>query len=394
MREIHLDPLGGAAGDMFVAALLHLRPDLEAGLARALALCPLLEGVSCEAVAHNDGVLTGKRFRVNREGHDDHHHHHHHVAWRDIRAALTSSALDDKTKAHAVAIFERLAIAEGRVHGVDPERIEFHEVGAWDSIADIVAAAYLIGEIGAARWTVGALPLGAGRVRSAHGWLPVPAPATAILIEGFATVDDGIGGERVTPTGAAILAHLCDPAAPPSRTPRRLVGAGHGFGTRKLPGVSNCLRALAFEPQTGAAAERVAVLECEIDDQTGEDLAAGLERLRACPGVLDVIQAPVFGKKGRMMTHLRVLAEESAREAAAAAIFEETTTIGLRCSIVERRTLARQAETVELDGRAVRRKRVTRPSGMTVKAEADDLAGAAGQAARATLRRRAEQGEA
>ena len=394
MLEIHLDPLGGAAGDMFVAALLHWRPDLEAGLVRALSLCPLIEGVSFEAPAHNDGVLAGRRFLVRREAHDDHdhhHHHHHHVSWRGIREALLACALDRRTVGHAVAIFARLAEAEGRVHGVDPERIEFHEVGAWDSIADIVAAAWLIGEIGAARWTVGALPLGSGRVRTAHGLLPIPAPATAILIEGFATIDDGIGGERVTPTGAAILRHLCDPAAPASRAPRRLIAAGHGFGTRKLPGVSNCLRVVAFESGAAEAAERVAVLECEIDDQTGEDLAQGVERLRALAGVLDVIQAPVYGKKGRMMTHLRVLAEEGAQEAAAAAIFEETTTLGLRFSVVERRTLTRLAETVDIDGRAVRRKLAARPSGVTVKAEADDLAGAGGQAARAALRRRAEQ---
>jgi hypothetical protein len=388
MLDLHLDPLGGIAGDMFVAALLHWRPDLEPGLKRALALCPGLGGVQTEVLAHDDGVLTGRRFLVRREGDD---HHHHHVAWRDIRESLTASALDPLTVQHAVAIFSHLAAAEARVHGVDPEQVEFHEVGAWDSIADIVAAAHLIGEIGATRWTVGPLPLGGGRVRTAHGWLPVPAPATALLLEGFATLDDGIGGERVTPTGAAILRHLCDPAAAPQRTPRRLVGSGHGFGTRKLPGVSNCLRVLAFEAAEASAAERVAVLECEIDDQTGEDLAQGIERLRATAGVLDVIQAPAFGKKGRAVTQLRVLARPEAREAALAAIFEQTTTIGVRHALVERTALPRRAETVEIDGRAVRRKVVARPSGPTAKAEADDVAQAGGHAAREALRRRAEE---
>lgn len=386
--ELHLDPLGGIAGDMFVAALLHWRPDLEAGLARTLALCPGLDGVQTESPAHGDGVLTGRRFLVRCGAKDQHQH----VAWRGIREALEASALDPATVGQAVAIFSHLAAAEARVHGVDPERIEFHEVGAWDSVADIVAAAWLIGEIGAARWTVGPLPLGGGRVRTAHGLLPVPAPATAILLEGFAMLDDGVTGERVTPTGAAILRHLCDPAAPPRRAPRRLVGSGHGFGTRKLPGVSNCLRVLAFEPtEEGRPSERVAVLECEIDDQTGEDLALGIERLRGQAGVLDVIQAPAFGKKGRVVTQLRVLAEPGARETALAAIFEQTTTIGVRHALVERMALPRRAETVEIDGLAVRRKVVERSSGPTAKAEADDVAGAGGHAAREALRRRAEE---
>jgi len=400
MLELHLDPLGGVAGDMFVAALLHLRPDLETGLAQAISLCPMIEGVDVEFVRHDDGTLTGRRFVVRRDNspnteHRHHHdslpHEHGHSDWRRIRAALTTSKLDRKTVQHAGAIFSHLAAAEARVHGVDAEDVSFHEVGAWDSIADIVAAAWLIAEIDAARWTVGALPLGSGRVRTAHGLLPVPAPATAILLEGFLMIDDGVGGERVTPTGAAIVRHLCDPTGS-SRATRRLVGSGYGFGARKIPGLSNCLRVLAFDAiESLAAPERVAVLECEIDDQTGEDLAQAIDNLRALAGVLDVVQAPVFGKKGRMMTHLRVLADPRAREDALAAIFEETTTIGVRHSLVERSVLPRQTQALDVNGRAIRRKLVERPSGRTAKAEADDLVGVAGQAARAELRRRVEQ---
>jgi uncharacterized protein (TIGR00299 family) protein len=399
MLEMHLDPLGGVAGDMFVAALLHLRPDLEAGLARTIAICPLLDHVDVSLVPHEDGVLTGRRFVARRECHTttgrgpeiDHALSHAHVDWRHIREALATSRLDNKTIEHAIAIFSHLAAAEARVHGVDPEEVRFHEVGAWDSIADIVAAAWLIAEIDAVRWTVGPLPLGSGRIRSAHGWLPAPAPATAILLEGFLTIDDGIPGERVTPTGAAIVRYLCDPAHS-QRAPRRLIGSGHGFGARKMTGLSNCVRVLAFETVEAIhAPERVAVLECEIDDQTGEDLAQAVDHLRARAGVLDVIQAPVFGKKGRMMTHLRVLAEPVARDEALAAIFEETTTIGVRHWLVERSVLERRAETLDMDGRLVRRKVVSRPSGRTAKAEADDLAGAGGQASRAALRRRVEQ---
>lgn len=423
MLDIHLDPLGGIAGDMFAAAILDLRPDLQEGLGRALASCPLLDHVEVELVAHNDGILTGKRFIVRRYGcqaeddvaghhhhhahahahehehhhhhHDDDHdhsdHHHEHADWRLIREALAASDLDAEAVRHAIGIFTLLAAAEAKVHGVAPEDVRFHEVGAWDSIADIVAAGWLIARLGAARWTVGSLPLGGGRVRTAHGLLPVPAPATALLLQGFQTIDDGIGGERVTPTGAAIVSYLCR-SAEASVGPRRLTGSAHGFGTKRLPGVSNCLRLLAFETNetTVLTASRVAVLECEIDDQTSEDLAQAIETLRAGKGVLDVVQAPVFGKKGRMMTHLRVLAEEHAQDEVAAMIFEETTTIGLRRSIVQRSVLRREASTIESDGRTLRLKIVERPSGRTAKVEADDLADVAGNGARNDLRRAAE----
>ncbi|WP_082930602.1 LarC family nickel insertion protein [Rhizobium bangladeshense] len=412
MLEIHLDPVGGIAGDMFVAALLDFRPDLQKGLQEALALCPLSEDVTCSLVAHNDGILTGSRFVVchcehgadhaHDHGHHHHHHHHghvhhlndhgpdhaehHHVAWRDIREALEGSALDSETIRHATGIFGKLAEAEARAHGTTPDTVTFHEVGSWDSIADIVSAAWLIAQLGASSWSVGPVPLGSGRVKSAHGLLPVPAPATVHLLEGFDVVDDGIGGERVTPTGAAILAYLRNGAAPVRRV---LKGSSHGFGSKRLPGLSNCLRLLAFERQEAFAAisESVAVLECEIDDQTGEDIAQAVDRLRTRPDVRDVIQAPVFGKKGRMMTHLRVLADPVARQDIAAALLDETTTIGVRVATAERVTLRREADAVEHGGKLYPFKVIERPSGRTAKLEADSLAATPGAAARGSLRR-------
>jgi uncharacterized protein (TIGR00299 family) protein len=418
MLEVHLDPVGGIAGDMFVAALLDIRPDLEAGLMAALSLCPLIDNVEFELASHNDGILTGRRFLVRRNGrsaethddhakrhrhgdhhHDDHNHdhhhdhpdHHHHADWHLIREALLTSKLDPETVKHAVGIFSHLAEAEAQVHGVTPEHVRFHEVGAWDSIADIVAAAWLISRIDASRWTVGALPLGSGRARSAHGLLPVPAPATALLMKGFVTIDDGISGERVTPTGAAILRHLCDPADT-VRKLRRLTASGHGFGTKRLPGLSNCLRLLTFETiETSILQDQIAVLECEIDDQTGEDLAQAIDNLRARKGVLDVVQMPVFGKKGRMMTHLRILADPAARDEIVAAVFDETTTIGIRHSLTDRSVLPREVRNTELDGRSLRLKLVDRLAGRTAKLEADDLCGVSGNAMRTRLRHLAEE---
>lgn len=412
MKSFHLDPLGGIAGDMFIAAVLHARPDLETGLRNTLSRCPLIEDVSVAIVEHNDGVLSGRRFLVDRtverqkiavhhhvhgHHHDHQHHHHHeeneahhhlhdHVAWRDIRSALENGKLEPGVLEHALAIFTLLAKAEANVHGTTSEEICFHEVGAWDSIADIVGAAYLIAQLGPASWTVGPLPLGSGRVRTAHGLLPVPAPATALLMEGFMTIDDGIGGERVTPTGAAILSHLCSrPTSPFART---LVASGHGFGTRKLPGISNCLRVLCFETaEVSAATETIAVIEFETDDQTGEDLAHAIDHLRAQDGVLDVVQAPVFGKKGRMMAHMRILARPEALQTVARRVFEETSTIGIRHFLVERLALPRQAGEIQHGGRLLRTKTAMRPGGRTIKIEADDLADIPGKAARDTVRR-------
>lgn len=416
MLEIHLDPVGGIAGDMFVAALLDLRPDLNAGLQMALKLCPLIENVECKLLPHHDGVLTGSRFTVHHAEHeadhahdDDHHDHHHdhhghdhhrhaehghghaghhdHVAWRDIRDALNRSALDGETIRHATGIFEKLAEAEARVHGTTPKDVAFHEVGAWDSIADIVSAAWLIAKLAVTHWSVGPIPLGSGRVKTTHGLLPVPAPATVHLLKDFEVIDDGIGGERVTPTGAAILAYLS--TCKPSHGQRVLKASSHGFGSKRLPGLSNCLRLLAFERREEALAfnDTIAVLECEIDDQTGEDIAQAVDRLRNRPDVRDVVQMPVFGKKGRMMMHLRVLADPSTSKDVAAAILDETTTIGVRAMTAERMTLSRERETVEHAGKIYAFKLVDRPSGRTAKLEADSLTSTPGAAARSSLRR-------
>lgn len=411
MLEIHLDPLGGIAGDMFVAGILDLAPNMERGLQAALGLCPLLDNVECVLSNHNDGILSGRRFKVSlragklpevggSEVRDVHHHDHDgrtqthrhatnhphpHVTWNTIRNDLTASRLNSTTIGHAIGIFTKLAEAEARVHGKSVDDVSFHEVGAWDSIADIVSAAWLISELKAARWTVGPIPIGSGRVMTAHGLLPIPAPATAILLEGFSTFDDGIPGERVTPTGAAILAYLCD--IRPVQAARRLCSSAHGFGSARLPGVSNCLRVLAFESVEPAIdVDSVAVLEFEVDDQTAEETSHSIDNLRARPGVLDVIQFPVFGKKGRMMTHIRLLVEPAAKLDVTAAVFDETTTIGIRHSIVERSILAREKVSVEHDGQIFDLKVVNRPSGRTVKVEADALAAIAGNAARRATR--------
>jgi uncharacterized protein (TIGR00299 family) protein len=363
---------------MFAAALLDAFPERET---EALALVPAVTGGLARATIarHPVGGLAGARLVIETVEQNAHRH------LRDVRAMLEDcAALQLAATAIAVDIFTRLAEAEAQVHGSTVEAVHFHEVGALDSIADIALAGFLIDATGAVTWSCGALPLGGGTLRTAHGIMPVPAPATARLMQGFEIVDDGLAGERVTPTGAAILAHI-RPRMVPRRPSARLAGSGTGFGTRTLPDRPNALRVLVLEGAEGSAGE-VAVTRFEIDDQTPEDLATGLDALRAVPGVLDVLQIPAFGKKGRMAVSVQVLAEPRAQEAVRAAVFAQTATLGLREQVVTRRVLAREADI--RDG--VRRKIARRGDAETVKAEADDIARAGTFAERKALRSRVE----
>ena len=416
---------------MFVASLLDAFPEHWPAVEAAVAALGLGPDAEIRLVAHRDAAgLTGRRFLVAGEaqdhghgadghrhhGHDhhDHDHEHHghrhpdhevppdhgHRAWSSIRALIEASRLDDRVKREVVAIFAGLAEAEGQVHGVPADDVAFHEVGAVDSIVDIVAAAQLIVLIGAARWTASPLPLGSGRVRTAHGILPVPAPATALLLRGLPTIDDGIPGERVTPTGAAVARHLLHGRAPSPPVPRRLERSGTGFGTREIAGLSNCLRVLAFapvasepsmEPASAFAHRALGVIAFEVDDLSAEDLSNGLDHIRALPGIHDVVQGVVFGKKGRVATQVQVLVAPERLDDDIRSCFAETSTIGLRFHTVQGAALPRGFDTVAVDGRDLRTKHVTRPDGSrTAKAEASDVAATPGHATRLRLRREAE----
>ena len=391
--HLHLDPVGGVAGDMFVAALLDAWPNLADGAIAAVRAVGLGEAITLEHRPHRDEVLVGSRFVVTQN--EAKISDHEHVHWRHLRKRLAAAPLDEQVRARAIAIFAHLAEAEAGVHGVEVDAATFHEVGAWDSIADIVAAAHLIEAIGAEHWSIGSLPIGGGSVRCAHGELPVPAPATARLLHGFVFHDDGRQGERVTPTGAAILKQL-GASEGPKPSGRKLLKTGHGFGLRKLDGISNILRVLAFEATADAVAmpddhgpDHVAVLSFESDDQTPEDLAIGLDRLRSMEAVLDLVQMPVFGKKGRLATAARLLVRLEAIDEVIEACFAETTTLGVRWH-VEQRAILKRSMTRSADGIDV--KLAERPGGrVTAKAENDSLAGIAEHARREEVRRSAEQ---
>jgi len=436
-RHIHLDPLGGVAGDMLIAALLDAFPQHESAMRAAVAACGLPHGWALCVDPYTDGILSGRRFRVrgpagasapshhhnhhhhpdndhdhqdehhhshnhdhdhthapvHAHGHDHDHHHHAHATgrWADIRARLNAAPLAAGVRTRAIAIFSDIAEAEAQVHGKAVEDVTFHEIADWDSVADVVGAAALFEAVGPdTTWSTAPLPLGGGLVETAHGWLPVPAPATALLLAGLPVTDDGIPGERVTPTGVALIRHLAPSTARPPG-PFTIARVGTGFGTRRLAGRSNVLRALVLEPTTEAAAISVqtdlaAVLTFEVDDQTPEDLAIGLDHLRQTAGVLDVLQAPVFAKKGRLATQIQVLCQPDRTTAVAAACLNETTTLGVRHQIVTRSILQRCLQSTT-DGPV---KVATRPMGNpSAKLEAEALTALSGADPRARRRRAA-----
>ena len=375
-RHLHLDLLGGISGDMFIGALLDAGqggtadPACLESLERVLELAGFPGLVTLECAAFNDGVLSGSQFRVESLEPASGHRY-----FREIRDRLEGSSLPENTRETAQDIFRRLARAEARVHGKAVEEVAFHEVGAWDSIADIVLSAHLIHHSGAKSWSHSPIPVGRGRINTSHGNLPIPAPATGLLLEGFEFFDDGVEGERVTPTGAAILNCLSPSRAMPGGT---LVAQGYGFGARRLPGLSNALRVSVYEgtrPGTGTwQADRVIRLSFEIDDQTPEDLGHTLDRLRRKDGVLDVKEDVYGAKKNRCGHAVTVLTKPEAETEATAFCFDHTSTLGIRREVIDRAILPRRDYEIEHQGRIYRVKVVQRPGGLTAKVDMDDLA--------------------
>ncbi len=390
-QHIHLDLVGGCSGDMFIGAMLDSFPTLAEGLQALLRSAGFPDLVRLEHGTQNDGTITGTRFRVLADTHA-----HHHRAYSDIVDILTRSALSVPTRETALRLFKYIAEAEAKVHGKALAEIAFHEVGAWDSIVDIVLAAHLIHASGVQSWSVSRVPIGRGLIHSAHGVLPVPAPAVSLLLEGFEVYDDGVEGERVTPTGAAILKYLAPTAVMPAGM--RLEQSGYGFGTTQFPGVPNLLRAMVFSSVNQQGDEdfweedQVTRLSFELDDQTPESIARGLDKIRQQEGVLDVTQTLYWGKKNRQGVSVSILMHPGRvdREVIAAC-FSETTSLGIRQETIRRMILRRQEVRVTVDKHSYRVKVARRPTGMTAKVEMDDLAAAAlDQAGREAIRREAE----
>ncbi|MCP4379017.1 MAG: LarC family nickel insertion protein [bacterium] len=385
MTHLHLNPIGGLAGDMFCAALIDLRPELFAELRQLLPALGPPTGLELE-LTEAPGVLHGRCLRVRLRREPDHGHQH--TQYSHIRRLLDGADMPAAVRLRAQAIFRELAEAEARVHGVEVERVTFHEVGNWDSIVDIVAAAFLLQRLQVSSCSCEPLPSGGGRVHTRHGWLPIPAPATAHLLQGMLMIDDGIGGERVTPTGAAILRAL----RPQPSVSGRLLTTGYGFGSRRLEAIPNCLQAQLLEIDTGVDYHSDSVLEIafELDDQSPEDIGIGLERIRRLPGVLSLLLVDATGKQGRPTQQVQILAETTAHRGVVEACFRETRSIGLRYRQTSRWILQRREMSVQLPQGRIGVKLSYGPDGWRAKAESRDLSDFADHAQRQRLARLAE----
>jgi hypothetical protein len=358
VRIAYLDAFSGISGDMTVGALVHAGLPLAA-IRDAIATLGLHDvEVDAEPVSRSGIRATKFHVRVHGE-HADHAHGHGHRSWADIRELLRRSALPDVARASALAIFARLAEAEGRVHGVPAERVEFHEVGALDAIVDVVGAALGFAHLGVDAVYAGPLPMGQGFVRAAHGPLPVPAPAVTELLAGRPVrLEDG-AAELVTPTGAAIVAALARPGPVPEM---RVDAVAYGAGTRTLADRPNVLRILLGEPVVAPGADEVVVLETTVDDMSPQLWEHVLDRLLAA-GARDAFLVPVVMKKSRPATMLRVLAAPADRDRLAGIVFAETSTIGLRHTTWARMVLPREERTVETPYGTVRVKIAHAPDG-------------------------------
>lgn len=374
----HLDCSSGIAGDMFLGACLDLGMPLDV-LHETVARLRL-PNVSVESRKASRGGFVGTRFRVLVDGkplegpdpeehhhhhhehhhhhhhdHDHHdHHHHHHGHSRDlaqIRELIQASDLDAPVKERAIRLFQRLGEAEAKAHGMPVDRVHFHEVGAIDSIVDLVGAAAAVEHLSPGKITCGQVNVGGGRVRTAHGELPVPAPATAELLRGI-PVFGGPGGELTTPTGAVLLAELVDEYVDfPSLV---LEGTGYGLGKKDLPDRPNAVRLLRGRGREARA--EVMVVECEVDDLPGEGFGFLMERLLEA-GALDVYFTPVQMKKNRPGTLITLLCRRRQLEGLAAVLLMESGSLGCRYTSAARFEAEREIAEVETAFGKVRVKR-------------------------------------
>lgn len=341
----YLDCFSGISGDMLLGALVDAGLDLAA-LRDGLASLPL-SGYTIEAERVQDHGISGTAVRVHI-----HEEQHAHRRLPDILALLDASSLPEPARAGARAVFERLAAAEATIHGTTPDEVTFHEVGAVDSIVDTVGVVLGLHLLGIDRVYCSELPLTSGRARSAHGPLPVPAPATVEVLKGTGAVWRPLDaeGELVTPTGAVVAATF----ARFERPAMRISYVGYGFGQKKLAW-ANCLRVLIGDDVREQSSREmpgtldqddIVVIETNIDNMTGEALGWLMDRLLAA-GALDVTYSPLQMKKNRPATLLTVLATPEAGDDLAGLLLRESTTLGVRLTRANRLKAQRRIEVIE-----------------------------------------------
>ena len=363
MKIAYGDLIGGVSGDMFVAALLDLGLPLDR-LRAELKKVPTLrfEIRSRKKIVHS---LRASQFQVICPKHEAPR------SWKQIRDLIKRSKLDPRIKSTSSDIFAALAAAEAKIHHVPIDEVHFHEVGATDSIVDIVAAAVAIRELGIQWFDFSVIPLGRGMIPSAHGLLPAPGPATLELLRGLPVIGIDVDMETVTPTGAAILRTLGKRfASQPAMTIEKV---GYGAGKKEFPERPNLFRIILGRADSSASLEEMLVIETNIDDMNPQLFDHVMDRLFAA-GARDVFLAPIQMKKNRPATLLSVIAEPRDREKLSEIIFKETSTLGLRYYSVSRMILKRETKKVKTRFGEITVKIIEQLDGTTRAApEYDDL---------------------
>jgi len=337
MKIAYLDCFSGISGDMFLGALLDSGLPFDE-FSGHLATLPL-EGFRLDTFREGRKHIFGTRFVVIPEDEEQPPR-----GLREIREIIEQGQFTDTVKAKSVQIFEDLARVEGEIHNLPAEEVHFHEIGAVDSIVDIVGAVYGVECLGIQALFVSSLPLGSGFVGSSHGRIPLPAPATAALLKDVPVFDSGLPHEMVTPTGAALVKGLATSFGP--MPPMVIHGIGYGIGKRDLPDRPNLARILIGHQQDETEVDTVVVLETNLDDTSPEVLGYLMERLFDAGG-LDVVFFPVQMKKGRPGVQVQVIGRPDQKDVLMKILFKESTTLGIRFRYSQRKLLKRSV--VEVD---------------------------------------------
>ena len=392
MRTIYLDCSMGAAGDMLMAALLELLPEKDTFLQKMQSLG--LPGLEISAEPSVKCGITGTHMRVlihgEEEGHPHEHaaeehahshadapeaahahvhvHPHHHTDLDELTHRISHLNVSEAVRSDILAVYQSIADAESRVHGVPVEQIHFHEVGSLDALADVTGVCLLMELLAPEQVLASPVHVGSGQVRCAHGILPVPAPATALLLEGIPIYGGSIRGELCTPTGAALLRRFVTRFGP--LPPMRVEKTGYGMGTKDFE-AANCVRAMLG--QTEESAGHILGLACNLDDMTPEAVGFAMEQLFAA-GALDVYTTPIGMKKNRPGVLLTCMCREDDREAMLRTIFRHTSTLGVRVSVCNRYTLSRRQYAVQTPDGEIRVKESSGWGVLRRKAEFEDLA--------------------
>ncbi len=337
MKTAYLDCFSGISGDMFIGALLDAGLPFEE-LERNLRTLPL-KAYSLEARLEERNKIFGTRFIVGLESPKD--------IPRDleaIRGIIRQSKLSHAVKKKSIEVFEEIARIEGKIHNLAPDQVHFHEIGAVDSIIDIVGTLFGIEYLGINKISASRLPLGSGFAETSHGRIPIPAPATIALLKGVPVFDSGVAHELVTPTGAALVKKLASSFGPmPSMVMEKI---GYGTGKRQLPDRPNMLRILIGDVQSEQQIETVVVLETNLDDTSPELLGYIMEKLFE-KGALDVAFSPVTMKKNRPGIQVQVIARPDHKDALMEILFRESSALGIRFQYTRRKVLERYP--VEVD---------------------------------------------